>query len=255
MRQLKNSFVIAFSMYSRIPMPKVNWTPENMRYVMCFFPFVGIVTGGAVYLVQYLFAGSVMSRPFVTAILLLIPLVITGGIHMDGYMDTVDALSSHQPTEKKLEILKDPHAGAFAVLGAIAYYLLAYGVWYEVRLREAAVLAIGFFLSRSLSGMAVIFFSKAKNSGLAALFASEADRRVNGILLAIGTIAGAGAMLYLNLLLGSLCLGAALLTFWFYHRMAEREFGGITGDLAGFFLQVCELVMAFTVVLGGKIFL
>ena len=255
MRHLKNSFIIAFSMYSRIPMPKVNWTSENMRYVMCFFPFVGIMTGGAVYLVQYLFTGFAMSRTFVTAILLLIPLAITGGIHMDGYMDTVDALSSHQPMDKKLEILKDPNAGAFAVIGAIAYYLLAYGVWYEVGLREAAVLAVGFFLSRSLSGMAVIFFPKAKNSGLAALFASEADRRVNGILLAIGALAGAGAMLCLNLLLGALCLGAALLTFLCYRRMAVREFGGITGDLAGFFLQVCELVMAFTVVLGGRIFL
>ncbi|MBP3925899.1 MAG: adenosylcobinamide-GDP ribazoletransferase, partial [Clostridium sp.] len=47
MKQLFGSFVIAFSMYSRIPMPRVEWTKERMRYALCFFPWIGVLIGDA----------------------------------------------------------------------------------------------------------------------------------------------------------------------------------------------------------------
>ena len=43
---LLGSLAIAFSMYSRIPMPQVEWTGRRMRYAMCFFPLIGLVIGG-----------------------------------------------------------------------------------------------------------------------------------------------------------------------------------------------------------------
>ena len=60
-----------------------------------------------------------------------LPLLITGGIHMDGFMDTVDALASHQSRERKLEILKDSACGAFAVLYCGVYLLLSFALYYE----------------------------------------------------------------------------------------------------------------------------
>ena len=51
----------------------------------------------------------------------IIPILITGGFHIDGFMDTQDAINSYKPREKKLEILKDPHIGAFAVISLLAY--------------------------------------------------------------------------------------------------------------------------------------
>ena len=85
----------------------------------------------------------------------LIPVLVTGGIHLDGYLDTVDALSSWQPKERKLEILKDSHAGAFAVIMGCAYFILALGVLSETEDQALPVLGIGFVLSRALSGMAL----------------------------------------------------------------------------------------------------
>ena len=121
MKKLWNSFKIAFAMYSKIPMPQSEWTEENMSYAMCFFPWVGAVTGGISYLVV-LFADLLKEREisfgslFFPAVLTVLPVLISGGIHMDGFLDTQDALSSWQSEEKRLEILKDPHAGAFAIL-------------------------------------------------------------------------------------------------------------------------------------------
>ena len=113
---LLRSFCIAFGMYSKIPMPKFEWNPKDMRYTMCFFPLISIPIALLVllwfYLCQWLHIHSFLFACILTAI----PVLVTGGIHLDGYCDTVDALSSRQPREKKLEILKDPHVGAFGVI-------------------------------------------------------------------------------------------------------------------------------------------
>jgi adenosylcobinamide-GDP ribazoletransferase len=234
-------------------MPKVEWSKDNMRYVMCFFPLVGAVIGGVIYLWIRIADYLSMSHIFDTAIIVLLPLILTGGIHMDGFMDTTDALSSYQPREKKLEILKDPNSGAFAVIGCVGYYLLTYAVWYEVTKTELPVLAIGFILSRALSGLAVVTFPLAKNSGLAATFSNEAKKRLTRCVMIIFIILCAIGMLIINRKLGVIGMFAALLTFLHYYRISVKEFGGITGDLAGYFLQLCELIVAISVIIGGKV--
>ena len=119
------SFLIAFAMYSRVPVPTIDWTKERMRYVFCFFPAIGILCGfglwGWLLLAEYAGFSPVSAGLIGTAI----PVFITGGIHMDGFLDTADALSSYGNREKKLEILKDPHTGAFAII-VCGVYLLCY---------------------------------------------------------------------------------------------------------------------------------
>ena len=46
MKSLWNNFKVAFAMFSKIPMPRADWTKENMKYMFCFFPFIGTVIGG-----------------------------------------------------------------------------------------------------------------------------------------------------------------------------------------------------------------
>ena len=135
-----SSFLIAFSMYSRLPVPRTDWTKEHMRYVMCFFPLVGTVLG-ALFLILWEICELLGLGTALTAVLLtLLPVVVTGGIHMDGLMDTMDALSSWQPMEKKLEILKDSRAGAFAVLSCGCYLLLSCGLYAEILEKNGGML-------------------------------------------------------------------------------------------------------------------
>lgn len=244
---LIRSFFIAFSMYSKIPMPRTDWTKEAMRYAMCFFPVIGAVIGGLLYLWIYL-TGDATGSLFRAAVAVLIPIIITGGIHLDGLLDTADALSSYKTMEEKLEILKDSHTGAFAIIVGGAWFILALGTWSEVRLEMMPVLALSFVLSRALSGLAIVVFPKAKNTGLAATFSEMAVKRtvaftMIGFILVFGVLA-----IYLNPVYGVPMDIAAGLVFFYYYRMSKKKFGGITGDLAGFFLTVSELVMALTVV-------
>lgn len=243
------SFFIAFSMYSKIPMPRIEWTKESMKYSLCFFPVVGVVIGifwtAWMYIAEALGAGTV----FRTAVLVLLPVAVTGGIHLDGLLDTADALSSYKSMEEKLRILKDSHAGAFAIIVGISYFLLYFGILSEADSISVLVLAFGFVLSRALSGLAMVSFKMAKNTGLAATFSDMAAKGRVRVVLLLYVLACVAVMLVLRPLEGAVCVIGALLTFAFYRRMSYRKFGGITGDLAGFFLQICELVMALCVIL------
>ncbi len=176
---LLRSFCIAFGMYFKIPMPKFEWHPKDMRYTMCFFPLISIPIALLVllwfYFCQWLHIHSFLFACILTAI----PVLVTGGIHLDGYCDTVDALSSRQPREKKLEILKDPHTGAFAVLFCCLYFLLYAGFATEIAGNLYSVLSLmcSFLLSRCISGFAVVTFRSAKSSGLLRTFTDAAQKR------------------------------------------------------------------------------
>lgn len=95
MKSLWNSFKAAFAMFSKIPMPMVDWKKENIKYMMCFFPFVGTVIGILTWLAGGILGMHAALEPFFLAVILtVIPVFITGGIHVDGLLDTSDALSS-----------------------------------------------------------------------------------------------------------------------------------------------------------------
>ena len=240
---LPGSMMIAFSMYSRIPVPQVQWTKERMKYAMCFFPLIGAVIGLMEYGAILLF--RTMGFPFLAQILpVVIPVAVTGGIHMDGLLDVIDAKSSHGETEKKLEILKDPHTGAFAIIGCGIYFLLYLAFFMEMRPVMIPAFCITFVITRALSGLSVVTFPMAKKSGLAAAFSDGAHKRVVGTVMVLYLIISLLAVWLLTgvpAVLGVFAMSSAV--FLNYYYMSKREFGGITGDLAGYFLQVLELVL------------
>lgn len=247
MTALWNSFKIAFSMYSKIPMAESDWTKENMRYVMCFFPLVGAVIGAIMCLWRYL--GNEIGLMgdgynFYVAVLMLIPPAVSGGIHLDGFLDTSDALSSWQPQEKRLEILKDSRAGAFAVIMGCSYFILSFGAYSLLRDWQAfQIVCLTFLMSRAFSSLAIVKFKMAKNTGLAATFSDGAQKKTVGVTM-VGYIAVVGViMVTISPIYGGAALITALLVFAGYRHMAYKHFGGITGDLAGWFLQVLELAV------------
>ena len=232
------TIAVAFAMFSAVPVPQFEWNEKNMRYAMCAFPLIGLVIGGL-----WSLCGALPLPALVKAGgFCLLPVLVTGGIHLDGYADTCDALSSYGDRTKKLEILKDPHCGAFAVIRLCSYFLATFALCTCVRFtpRAGALWALALVLERALSGYAVASFPMAKNTGLAHTFATAADKTVvRRVLAALAAV----------LCMGMAALGgwalvlAALAVLWRYHAVSRKQFGGITGDLAGWFLQKAELWM------------
>ncbi len=113
------TIAVAFAMFSAVPVPQFDWNEKNMRYSLCAFPLVGVLCG-----VLWCVCASLPLPAMVRAAgFCLIPVWVTGGIHLDGYADTCDALCSYGDTQKKLDILKDPHCGAFAVIRLCSYFV------------------------------------------------------------------------------------------------------------------------------------
>ena len=249
MRQLFASCAIAFSTYSRIPMPQVEWNEKNMRHTLAFFPLVGLAVGLAVWLTHTVCYQLGFGMVLRTALMTAVPVAVTGGIHLDGYCDTVDALASHAPSEKKLAILKDSSAGAFAVIWCCVWFLAYFGLLTE--LRSVPTLAAGFVLSRSLSALAIERLPSAR-AGMGATM--KAGSRFPWWVMALYLAVYIGVLFcWGEPVPGLAALAAAVLFYFFYKSMALRVFGGFTGDLAGWFLQVCELVMLAAVVLTERV--
>lgn len=243
--------LIACSMYSKIPVPQVEWKPERMKYVFCFFPLIGAVIGGCIILLGWVAERLAVPQLALACFGTAIPIILTGGIHLDGFIDTSDARSSYGDREKRLEILKDPHIGAFAVIKAISYFLLYAGAF--TMLAETGITALGavFVITRALSGLSVVCFPKAKDTGLAALFSQRAEKMT--VCLAMLVYLAAGVIwLWINLGLWTVVvLVTGVTVYGYYYHISVKEFGGITGDLAGYFLQICELAMLLAIAVGG----
>ena len=238
-----NSFFIALSMYSRIPVPRVDWKKENMRYAMCFFPMIGVAIGAVMYLAGWLLDKVAVGTLFRGVVFTLIPIIITGGIHMDGFMDTMDALGSWGDREKKLEILKDSHAGAFAILGMGCYLMWSVAVWNELPAEVLGVCGVSFVLSRALSGFSVVTFPAARNSGLLKMFQDGAQKKVVRITMCLYVVAAVIMMAMMDARAMTGAVAGAMIAFLYYVVVSRKQFGGVTGDLAGFFLETAELAM------------
>ena len=163
------SIVMAFCMFSSIPMPKVKADEHSSRFMMAAFPLVGVVCG-AVCIAWWAFCIWAHIGVFLHAAgLVLIPLIIAGGIHLDGFADVVDAISSWGTPERRREILKDSHIGAFAAMGICVYLLLSFALCTELvqtaSLYTAFLLGLTFVLSRVLSGLTGMLFPKSSTEG------------------------------------------------------------------------------------------
>lgn len=236
---------LCFSMYSKLPTFRTRWDPEDMRYVLCFFPLVGLVQGLFLLLWLTLCRHFALSPVLQGALLAVLPLVYTGGIHMDGLCDTADALGSHQSRERMLEILKDSRCGAAALMTCGGYLVLHLGLGAQLAptVRAGLCLALIPVLSRSLSGLCAACLPNARGGGLLFTFTSAQHTLRVRLVLGAAAAACAGCLLALDVTAGVWMLACSGAVLAYYISMSRRKFGGVTGDLAGFFLQLCEIAM------------
>ena len=137
LRAAGRAVVMAFSTFSRIPMPQICWEKANMRYLMCAFVLVGAVVGAAQVAWLALAGALELSNLLQGVGYVLVAVGVTGGIHLDGLADVADALSSHAEPARKVEIMKDPHAGAFALIALVCYLMAQVALAGEAGISDA----------------------------------------------------------------------------------------------------------------------
>lgn len=249
-----NSFKVAFSMYSKIPMGRTEWNEDNMKYSMCFVPLIGFVIGIAEILWFWVSIKLQFNDVIRACIATILPMLVTGGIHMDGYCDVIDALSSYGDKEKKLAILKDPHVGAFAIMWTSVYFVVLVGLFSQIRTESpVTMMALIFVLSRAVTCLLSIFLKNARKKGTLYAFSSRQEKGTVSVVLMIYIIAAITAMVMVCWQIAIVVGIAVLVVVLWFCRMIYRNFGGITGDMAGFLIQILELVSLGSIVLGEAI--
>jgi len=236
------SIGLAFSLFSRLPAPRLAWREDNMAYALAALPLVGLVIGLLLMGWQVLALVFAFGPLLRAAGLALLPLAISGGIHLDGFADTVDALASHADAERKRQIMKDPHCGAFAVMGVSAYLLLYTALAAELPAGLCWLLVPLPVLSRALAALAGLTFPVAAGPGLLAACRQAAGP--GALIAALAWLAAAAlCLLLLDIRAGALMLALGLLSLLYVGWLAKRELGGFSGDAAGFLVQLGEILM------------
>lgn len=244
-----NSIFAAFAMYSRIPAPQADWGEGKTDYAIGVLPLIGIVIGILYFAVFYIFNYFNIGVIFRTSAMLCVPFGVTGGIHMDGFMDTSDALASWQSREKKLEILKDSVCGAFAVMKCVMYFVMFFAAITEVNSENIIAVSSVFVLSRAMAAIAAVSIKNARGSGMLADFTKKVKKTQVIILSVLFFIIGILPVFYNDFICGTLlCLVCCVLYLW-YFKKCSKNFGGITGDTEGYFICVSELILTVAMVL------
>jgi adenosylcobinamide-GDP ribazoletransferase len=212
-----------------------------------YFPLVGLLLALLLWLLVLVFAPFVPQ--FVLAALLVAALVmLTGGLHLDGLMDSCDGLFGGSTRERKLEIMRDSRVGSFGVLGAACLLLLKFALFASLKVH---VLPFALMLTLPSARWAMVLalrvFPSARTSGLGVAFHQVVTTER---LLVAGIIALAIALI-LGQLIGLVVWMAATVTALLLGFWITRSIGGLTGDSYGAIEEVVEVVALLVLVMLG----
>lgn len=242
MKNIINSFFICLSTFSIIPTKNVEWNNKSMKYVFCFFPFIGLVVGLMEYSWLMLSHSQNINSVLYACVATVIPVIITGGIHIDGLIDTFDAIFCYGDVDKRLEVLKDSRVGAFGVIYTIMYFILTFGVFESVFYKDVSlVLFVSVYcISRITSGIITVNFPQSKDSGLQKNFTEDSNVKIVNFVLV--------ALLILFMIINSikfdvLVLMSIIVFYSWLYRFSKKLIGGLAGDLIGFSLTIFELIL------------
>ena len=138
MKDIITGFFMAWGNFSWIPCPCKIWDEKSRKWMLALMQMAGFMTGliqlGFFLIIKYLSEYHDYTTPtFLEAgILTVMPFLLTGFIHLDGYMDCCDAIMSRRPLEDRKRILKDSRVGAFAVVMSICLFLLYFVSMLEI---------------------------------------------------------------------------------------------------------------------------
>ncbi|MEH7178366.1 adenosylcobinamide-GDP ribazoletransferase [Neobacillus vireti] len=252
MNKLLKGLLIDIQFFTAVPVPlELPMDEPHLKKAVQAFPLLGLIQGFIYALLVYFLLEFTPFSNLATAFLLwLTTILLTGGIHLDGWMDASDGYFSYRDQEKRLEIMKDPQTGAFGVISVIVLlscrFLFIYEITEYVHFLSYILIAAIPFLSKSVMGVLLVTVKSAKKDGLGALFQHAATPKALWIypVYIIGLLALA---FYINggQPIATLIL-AAFVFLLFCRLKAVKWFGGITGDVLGAAVEGTELVLWMT---------
>lgn len=233
-------FSIAVGMLTTIPFFKVHhFSKGTMGYAVMFYPLVGALLGGILFFVYTLLL-PYFPGPHLKIFLLLLWVLLTGALHLDGFSDTIDGL--FVPKERVEEVMKDPHVGGMGMIfTAMLLFFKGSALWFFDALW---LLPLILMLSRYNVVLAIYRFPYLRKAGMGTLAKAEFTKRQ----LLVSTLLLFALLLFTPQ--GWLLLAFSLTTLLLVKRFFIRRLGGFSGDIYGFLIEVTELVLLNVLLFG-----
>ena len=213
------------------------FTPQELGRAVGFFPLVGLILGailaGSNYLLSFFF-----TAPVTAALILTLWVLLTGVLHLDGFLDTCDGIFGGNTPEKRLEIMRDERVGAFALAGGVLLLLTKYTAL-SAQHNPAFALLLAPSLSRWGMTLAIAGFPYARSQGLGRDIKDQTSWRQ--VLLA--TIIASAAAWFTYQWIGVIALVSTGLIIWLGARFILQRIPGLTGDIYGAFNEIAETVI------------
>lgn len=242
---MRNHFIgilLAFQFFSIVPIKKsFSLNRHTITAMYSSLPIVGLAMGLTLAGVYYLLHLNNFSTLFIAIMFVVLHTMLTGGLHLDGYVDVSDAFFSYQDRTRRLEILEDSRVGAFGAISLVILMLVKVAVMYEVMLRDSNNILLYIIIFPIITRIGIMFlFSKlpcAKDKGLAFYFKSNCDENkvLKSAFLTFLLFIGFAVYFKLHTFLAiAAILGIGVFV---YRKFCMKHFGGITGDLLGAFYE------------------
>lgn len=249
---LKNSligFLLSFQFFTSLPIRKqLPMNPKTVTAMYSMMPVLGILMGCTLSLLQVLNIEFLHFSNLLFAILLVVAgIVMTGGLHLDGWIDMGDAYFSYQDKARRLEILEDSRVGAFGAICLVVLLLLKIGFIVELLERDSQDIVFYLLAIPFSSRLALLFYFVAthtvKEKGLAAYFKSQVNPKNIWIGLIIYSVLFSILTYYFIGMIGIILLGCMLVFVLLYRKWTIKNFGGMTGDLVGALYEGTEVFL------------
>lgn len=227
--KILQGFALSFSMLSIIPFFKVhNFFKGINGYAVMFYPLVGVILGTLLYTLHTILT-PYFPPQHLAIFIFSMWVVITGGLHLDGFSDTIDGLFVSK--QKALNVMKDSHVGGMGMIFSVVFLILkASSILY---LDNFFLLLSVMMLARFGAVLSIYFFPYISN-GMGLLAKQEFSKTLLFITILYVFLFN---LLHIELLLIS------ILTSFSISYLFRKRYGGLSGDMYGFIIEVCELVL------------
>ena len=236
MKTYLHAFAMCQSMFCSIPAPQI-WDEKAKDKMLLFLPIVGLEIGliwaGIAWLCRFLQLPALVTG----LILCAYPYIVTGFIHLDGYMDVTDAVKSWRSLERRREILKDSHVGSFAVIGTVLLLIAQFALFASAP-ENANYLVLIFMpaVSRCCSSFAVTGLKPMSTSQ----YAEQKKPKSHIVVLLVMLCAFVTAGFLLCGKYGFSLVGC-LIGYGLALRRGYKSLEGMNGDISGYALTIGEL--------------
>lgn len=253
MPNLKNSFIgllLAFQFFTSLPIRNsLSMNQQTVTSMYSMMPILGLLMGSTIVILNTINDQYIQFSSLLVAILIVVAgIVMTGGLHLDGWIDMGDAYFSYQDRARRLEILDDSRVGAFGAISLVVLLLLKIGFIYEIVNSEgSSTIAYYFLIIPFLSRMALLLYflttHNVKEKGLAAYFKSQVQPTKLWSVIVLYTLLFVLVTYYLSNIYGLILYICMVLFVLVYRKWTIKNFGGMTGDLLGALYEGTEVFL------------